>query len=368
MTVRPSRLLHLLLLLVLVCGCTSSGGSARTAGSPGSDGPPTVPTPVSTAPPGGSPSPPSGSAPAPGRGDPYVALAQQLQKRGVAVWFETDLVAPWLAGPAAFQHTMTRLASLAQVRGMVGFKIADELGYHDGIESPAQARAFLEASRTALHRVAPHAKILVDMVVPELGCLAWTAPAGSDQQGCAADAVKTSPATSVAAVTGYLRAGLIDSFDLSTGLLDPSKYQQWGTSLDGAQTQAWSHVNDLGWPGLVHLQSRKALAAPGGYQGSAAQASADVRTYVTLPREGGAQGTDIWTWRQSYSGSIVSLLPDSMQPTPFWNDLVQQHRQGVVLTTNITPSQMPSAPAARARECDRFAEAFSAALVAAGTG
>jgi hypothetical protein len=363
---RHGRLKLLVLLLALLCGCTQTGGSARTAGTPGSDGPPTGPGPASTAPPGGSPSPSSGTPPAPGRGDPYAALATQMHKRGVAVWFETDLVKSWLAGPAAFQTTMTRLASLAQVPGVVGFKIADELGYHDGLDSPAQARKFLTDSRAALHRVAPQAKILVDAVVPELGCLAWTG--GSEQQSCAADAVATSPAASVAAITGYLRAGLIDTFDLSTGLLDPGKYQQWGTTVDGAQVKAWAHVNDLGWPGLVHLQSRKALAAPGGYQGSPAQASADVRTYVTLPREGGSQGTDIWTWRQSYSGAVVSLLPPSLASTPFWNDLVAQHRQGVVLMTNITPSQMPAGAAAWARECDKFAEAFDAAFVAAGTG
>ena len=61
---------------------------------------------------------------------------------------------------------------------MRGFKVADELGYNDGINSPGQATAFLRDVRAGLARTVPHAQVLIDVVVPELGCLGWTS-AGS---------------------------------------------------------------------------------------------------------------------------------------------------------------------------------------------
>ena len=55
----------------------------------------------------------------------------------------------------------------------------------------------------------------------------------------------------------------IDVLDLSTGLLSDSTYASWGTTSDAAQTAAWQEVSRRGWPGLVQLQPRKALAHPG---------------------------------------------------------------------------------------------------------
>jgi hypothetical protein len=297
--------------------------------------------------------------------DPYVHLASALHRRGVQVWFEADLVQAWLAGPAAFRRTVDRLGRLARVPGVAGFKIADELGYHDGIDSADQALQFLTAAHQALQKAAPDAQVLVDMVVPELGCLPWVDAAGGT---CAAGARATSPATAISAVTRYLRAGLVDRLDLSTGLLDAGSYAVRGLTLEQAQRAAWAEVDRLGWGSLTTLQARKALAAPGGYQGSSGQAGADVHTYVDIPAAAGAGSVDIWTWRQPYDGATVSLLAPSLAPNPLWDVLTGLRSGSVALLTHMTPSQMPTEPAAFAHECDLVSRVFSGVFVAAGTG
>ncbi|MDX6324996.1 MAG: hypothetical protein QOK15_1350 [Nocardioidaceae bacterium] len=305
----------------------------------------------------------SGSLPV---GDPYVALAEELHARGVRIWFDTDLVGSWLAGPTAFRTTVTRLGELAKVPGFAGFKIADELGYEDGLESEAEAMRFLKDANAALDRVAPGAKVLVDAVVYELGCLDWSGDAA--QEVCGNEARADYPAASVSAITHYLHAGLIDVLDLSTGLLEPADYQRWGMTRDDVQGAAWSHVRDLGWARFARLQARKALAEPGGYRESPEQTAADVRTYVTLPLLGGAAAVELWTWRQPYDNSVVSLLPDDLAVTPLWATLERLHAEGAHFFTNMTPSAMPLDPVARAHECAVVAKVFSAVLVAAGTG
>ncbi len=307
----------------------------------------------------------SGVSTPPSSRDPYIGLANDLHQRGVQVWFETDLVSAWLSGPDDFRATLHRLGRLARVPGVVGFKVADELGYHDGISSPEQGLAFLGAVHRGLAAVAPRAQVLIDMVVPDLGCLPWFDASGQD---CAVQASAASPAATSDAVTRYLQTGWVDRLDLSTSLLDPAAYAARGLSLADAQRDAWEHAVGLGWPSLTQLQARKALAEPGGFQGSADTAAADVQVYVDTPVSAGARAVDIWTWRQPYDGDVVSLLPDSLAPNPLWLDLQQARARGVHLVTHMTPSTMPTDPAALAHECDLAASVFSAVFVAAGTG
>jgi hypothetical protein len=297
--------------------------------------------------------------------DPYVHLARALHTRGVDVWFEADLVSAWLAGPATFQRVVRRLGTLAQVPGVVGFKIADELGYHDGIESPEQGLAFLAAAHRALQRVAPRAQVLVDVVVPELGCLPWYDVAGLD---CAARARAAAPAATVGALTRYLHTGWIDRLDLSTGLLDPTAYAARGLTLAEAQRATWVQAHRLGWAALTTLQARKALAQPGGFQGTAAEATSDLDVYVDVATASGARAVDIWTWRQPYEGATVSLLAPSLAPNPLWEGLTRLREDGTALLTHMTPSQMPTDGAAFAHECDLAASVFTGVFVAAGTG
>ncbi|NUR99584.1 MAG: hypothetical protein HOV67_30530, partial [Kribbellaceae bacterium] len=292
-------------LVMLLAGCSNGSPSGLPTTSP-DHGPP-ISTPADpTAPPPVTPTP--DTAPVVLPGDRYVALATALHQRGVAIWWETDLVKRWLDGPAAFEGAIARLGQLATIPGTAGFKISDEIGYGDGLTSQAQATDFLQQARSSLAKVAPGKQILVDAVVPELGCLPWR---GGNQEGCAQRVRSKYPAASAAAVESYLRAHLIDRLDLSTGLLSAATYAGWGLDQHTAQAEIWSRVRAQGWESLTILQSRKALAAADGYQGSAAQAATDTATYIAAPVSAGAKAVDIWTWRQHYQGKVFSLLaPD----------------------------------------------------------
>ena len=350
-------LLPALLLALLLGGCTTKQRMATVSPSPS---PKVASTPPATDP---STTPVKAVTP-PGR-DPYINLAEQLHARGVGIWFEADLVARWLQGPAAFNVGLDRLAALAKLPGVKGFKVADELGYQDGITSPDQAEAFLQAVHTGLRQRAPHAQVLIDVVVPDLGCLAWTRQGSAT---CARDAVAGAPAASAASVTRYLRAGLVDRLDVSTSLLDEWSYQKWGLTVTAAQRIAWAHIRTLGWQNDTTLQARKALAAPGGYQGSRQDADIDMRTYVAAPAAAGAAASDIWTWRQEYDGQLVGLLGADLSPNPLWQALVAAHQNHQALFTHMTPSLLPASRSQRDREYDLVAQAFSAVFVAAGIG
>ena len=350
-----------LTLLLVVSGCSAASPEAGPTGSsPGISVTPSQPT--------GGPTTATvpSTAPAPNpTADRYVGLATALHSRGVEIWWETDLVARWLEGPAAFDKAIARLGQLARVPGTVGFKVSDELGYRDGLTTMADAAEFLKQARTKLGQVAPGKHLLVDAIVPELGCLPWR---GANQQGCAQRVRMKYPAATAAAMESYLRAGLIDRLDLSTGLLEDATYAKWGLTKREAQTDAWNRVKNQGWANLTILQARKALAEPGGYQGSAAQAGADSGDYIDVPVTAGAKAVDIWTWRQQYQGSTVSLLGTDLSPNPLWTELLRQRTRGRQLVTHMTPSAMPADAAAFARECDLAAKVFSAIFVAAGTG
>lgn len=291
--------------------------------------------------------------------DAYQRVAKLLVQHGVRIWWESDLVARWLDGPTSFAKAVTRLGVLARTPGTAGFKIADEIGYYDGLTSAAQALRFLRDADSALARVAPGLPILVDAVVLELGCL----PRTSDAAECGRKARATAPAATISAVTSYLRAGLIDRLDLSTGLGEPSEYPD--KDLVAAQDLAWTYVATGPWPHLTRLQSRKALARPSGYSGSA---DLDTRVFVETPRRHGAKATDIWTWRQKYKDQTVSLFGSSPTSNPLWKALLAQRRQGVSLFTHMTPSALPTATAELAHECSLAAQVFSDVFVAAGTG
>jgi hypothetical protein len=207
--------------------------------------------------------------------------------------------------------------------------------------------------------------VLIDVVVPELGCLPWQ---DADGQACAVEAKQKNPGASVDSITGYLREHLVDRLDVSVGLLDESTYSRRGLTRLAAQQAAWQRIAQRGWPDLTALQARKALAAQNGYQGSDAEAASDLALYVDTPVSAGANAVDIWTWRQSYNGATVSLLAADLSPNPLWSELSRQHAKGVKLVTHMTPSTMPADPAASASECGLVASVFSAVFVAAGTG
>ena len=166
------RLSSLLLVAAVLAGCTLTTSRPRSEDPVPSNPPPALAPSVSEGPLADAVVHTS---------DPYVGLAAMLHARHVRIWWESDLVTPWLEGPAAFDAVITRLGRLAQVDGTVGFKVADEIGYGDGLRYPDQVASFLMDAHSALARVAPGKRLLVDAIVPELGCLPWR---GDAQQSC----------------------------------------------------------------------------------------------------------------------------------------------------------------------------------------
>jgi len=281
------------------------------------------------------------------------------------VWIEADMVKRWEEGSDSFQAAVTRVAALARRPGVVGIKIADELGYNDGMDSAAKIRRFLSDTARALHAAAPHKLILVDMVVPQLGCLPGPRQAAPAAAACAAAADAHYPELALPEIDGYLRMHAIDVLDLSTGLLSDSTYASWGTTSDSAQTAAWQEVSRRGWPRLVHLQARKALAHPGSYRAAPAEAADDVRLFVDIPLAHGARAVDIWTWHQEYDGAMYQLMNPGMRPNALWHQLEQQRQAGHVLFTHMSPHSLESG---LDRDLAKIATVFTDVFLPAGTG
>jgi hypothetical protein len=311
------------------------------------------------------PRPVTEAMPSPINTQPYVAAIQAAHRDGLRVWIETDLVRRWLAGPAAFQQAIDAVAEEARQDGVAGIKIADEMGYHDGLNSPTQVDEFLDASSRALRAAAPGKLILIDLIVPELGCLPGHPPESSGAAGCDATRRREFPQLAMNQVDGYLHRHDVDVVDLSTDLLDPVTYASWGTDVDTAQTAAWHEANARGWPALVTLQGRKALAHPGLDADSAAETRADFRTFLDIPRQMGSLATDIWTWRQQYEGQTYRLLNPGLKGNDLWTGLVQRHRAGDRMFTHFSPS---SVEVSLESDLRLIAQAFTDVFVAAGTG
>lgn len=281
------------------------------------------------------------------------------------VWIEADLVRRWEEGPKWFHAAVARVSILASRPGVVGIKIADELGYNDGMDSPGKITQFLIAAAHALHAAAPHRLILVDMVLPQLGCIPGHQPAGSVEAGCAAQARSAYPQLALSAIDGYLRLHAIDVLDLSTGLLADGTYVTWGTTSDEAETAAWDEVDRRGWPNLVQLQARKALAHTGTYAGTQAQAAADVHLFVDIPLAAGARAVDIWTWNQIYNGAMYHLMNPGMRPNVLWLQLEQRRQAGDVLFTHMSPHSVELGLRA---DLAKIATVFTDVFLPAGTG
>lgn len=337
--------------LIGVVAVTYTMGSGGPGGTRVSNSPPPAPRalpPVT----GGTAAPPK---------DDYERAIDAARARGIRVWIQTDLVKRWLEGDEAFYKAVARVGELAGRPGVAGINIADELGYQDGLDSPAQVQQFLSDAATALTTAAPGRPLLVDLLVPELGCLPANDVPGAKR--CAADQRARYPQLSMAAVDGYLRSHAVDVVNLSTYLQTDSTYASWGTKRDAAQHAAWQEAQRRGWGGLVRLQARKALAHPGVYTGT--DTAAMLTTYVEIPRRNGAAAVDIWTWRQQYKDEIHRLADPGMEPNELWKGLLQQRAAGAVLFTHFSPR---SVEVGLGPDLDMIAKVFTDLFVAAGTG
>lgn len=292
----------------------------------------------------------------------YATLVQDLRARGTGVWIESDFVKAYLAGTARYSQVVGSALGLARQPGVAGIKVADELGYHDGTTSP-EALAMLRRAVHDIHTASPGTKVLIDVVVPELGCLSWMPAATPTMRMCGATARSANPAASLAAVDAYASTG-VDVIDLSPGLQDDSWYAGQGISRDEAMRQCWREAVRR-WGSRVTLQARKALAHPGPYTGGEAQAQADVHTYVDIPLAEGAKAVDIWTWAQEYHGQVVTLTDPRGVPNALTRALQQRRKEGARLWTHMTPSLYQ---VDRAHDVPQVTQQFDVVLVAAGTG
>jgi len=295
----------------------------------------------------------------------YRAAVKVATGDHLRVWIEADMVKRWQEGRSASRSAVTRVAALANRPGVVGIKIADELGYNDGMDSVGQIRQFLSDTARALHAAAPHKLILVDMVIPQLGCLPGHQELLPAAAACGAAADTHYPELALPAIDSYLRMHVIDVLDLSTGLLDVSTYASWGTTADAAQSAAWQEVHRRGWPSLTRLQARKALAHPGRYSAAPGQAAADMHLFVDIPLANGARAVDIWTWHQEYDGAMYQLMNPGMRPNALWDQLEQQRRAGHVLFTHMSPHSVESG---LTRDLAMIATVFTDVFLPAGTG
>jgi hypothetical protein len=311
----------------------------------------------------------------PGRGDrtmgeaavwPYLRAVREASAHGLRVWLDADLARRWLAGRAAFDRGVARIAVLARLRGVVGVKIADELAYQDGFDAqPERVLAFLRDARTALRRAAPGKLVLIDLLVPALGCVVGRQSIPFVAESCLEGISARYPALNLDQVDRYLASGTVDVVDLSTGLLDDETYRSWGTDRAHAQVAAWEEVRGRGWPNEVTLQSRKALAHAGRYTGDRATAEDDVRVFVDIPVRMGAAGVDVWTWRQEYRGAVFRLMDPGLRTNELWKALERRRARRVPLLTELSPS---SVERSLGRDLSSIRTVFSAVFVAAGVG
>lgn len=294
----------------------------------------------------------------------YIQLAEAVVAGGGRVWVETDLAKAWLDGTDRYQEVLGVVVALADRKGVDGVKIADELGYDDGL-SAEQARKFLARTTADLHRELPGRKVMVDMIVPELGCMAWHSEAATEgMRGCAQQENADNPATTIAAVDSYLGDGGLDVLNLSAGLRSDGEYTAWGTTRDDAMTAIWAEAA-VRWGSKVTLQARKALAHPGAYRESAAQAEADVHTFVDIPLAHGASAVDIWSWSQPYKGGTYQLTDPGLKTNALMAALNTRRAQGVQLWTHMTPSSLQQS---LEKDVTSALSTFGTILVASGTG
>jgi hypothetical protein len=190
-------------------------------------------------------------------------------------------------------------------------------------------------------------------------------PVEAGAAACLSQAQADYPQLGLSQVDGYLRLHAIDVLDLSTSLLSPGTYSSWGTSIDAAQQAAWREAVRRGWPRLVLLQSRKALAHPGSDRSTPAQTQADLHTFIDIPLASGAHAVDVWTWHQEYDGAMYSLMNPGMRPNALWAGLLQRRRAHDVLFTHMSPHSLESG---RRPDRAQIATVFTAIFLPAGTG
>jgi hypothetical protein len=329
-------LLAIFVIGLLLAGCTTGTGHKKVA--------------------------PTGQSSAPSK---YAVAVAAAAAHKLSIWLESDLVSRWRAGRASFDEAVAKLAALGSQNGVVGIKIADELGQEDGLTKQTQVLEFLRDASTAIRKALPGKRVLIDMVVPELGCAPGVAAAATESRACSDDARARWPGATLAIANAVVTSGYIDVLDLSTGLRDDTYYAGFHLDRNAAQRAAWAEVGRLGWADHVQLQARKALAQDGGYQGDDGQAAADLKTWVDIPLTSGAQAVDVWTWRQPYRGGTAMIMSRGLSANALWQGLLDRSADRSRLITHFSPSSLE---VGLSQDLDHLAQVFGSVFIAAGTG
>jgi hypothetical protein len=295
----------------------------------------------------------------------YAAAIDAAYAHGLRVWIESDLVSRWRAGPAAFDGAVQQIAALARRPGVVGIKIADELGDRDGLDSSNILR-FLHDSRAALHANAPGKLVLIDIIGYQLSCAPGVSQVRKESATCVASEAAAHPAVTLETIDRIVDSGYVDVIDLATNMADSAVYRGWGITRAVAEKAAFAEAHRRGWDTKVRLQTRKALAFPTEQVPDARAAAALVPDFVDVPEQNGVAAVDIWTFSQVYDGVAVHLADPGLKSNPLWAALVKRHRDGDVLFTHYSPTfgYGPSLDA----DMSAIATAFTDVFCAAGTG
>jgi hypothetical protein len=297
----------------------------------------------------------------------YTDSMKAAADKGMQVWIETDLVAPWLSGPDAFNAAVQQLAYEAKtVPQVVGFKIADELGQSQkSTTTPADALKFLHDARAALHANAPGKLIAIDLIGYDLGCVPNST--GKAHDACVEKNAGLDARLSLDTIDKIVASGYLDMIDVTTYMLDPATYQaDFKVTRTQAQQAAFDEVKRRGWEKEITVNTRKALSWPTKApimdpNGAAAM----VPDFIDTPIQAGAAGVDVWSWSQKWgqSGAVVHLMSPNYTTNALWDALVQRHAQGDKLYVHYTPSYSEGT---LAQDVDHMSQAFTAVFVAAG--
>ncbi|NUR59952.1 MAG: hypothetical protein HOV87_14965 [Catenulispora sp.] len=301
--------------------------------------------------------------------DKWTAPMKAADAAGLKVWIETDLVKAWKTGPDRFATTIGQLAAEAAADpGVVGFKIADELGQNPqtSTASPEEALRFLHDARAALHAAAPGKLILIDVIGYDLGCVPGSTAAGRAK--CLSDNAGNDARLDLGTIDRIVDSGYVDELDITTDMLRPEQYQKnFKVTRAQAQQAAFAEVQRRGWDKKVIVNTRKALSWNTDTIPDVATAAALVPDFIDVPTAAGAKAVDTWSFSQVYgkTGRPVYQMSPGYETNALWDALKAEKARGVQLFTHYTPS---SSLGSVGQDIAAISQAFTGVFCAAGTG
>jgi hypothetical protein len=258
-------------------------------------------------------------------------------RHGLRIWIEVDLPTAWLAGPHRWRQTLDYVGHMAARPGVVGIKIADELGYQDKLGGVHDVVRFLRAAHADLARVAPGKLIAADFYVSDAGCLPGDASRWA--RACATEFRTRLPRCTLDAVDRYIRTGALDVVNYAPEVVSDEEFAG-GAIADPAagMRAAWQEARRRGWDRLVTLNGRLAPGFPGRYPHDRAHAERTLHSELDVPILMGARGVDVWTWRQHYEGKTFHLIDPGLRPNALWQALLDRRSRGARLFTHFDPT------------------------------